>query len=104
MTTYQPTALETPSLGFREAHRSPAAPREKPRGRMSDRCMHRAYTARVTDGRTENLLATTALALAERVVRAGEEATGLSAGAPAALVALSGFLSGQSVNALAHVL
>jgi MarR family transcriptional regulator, negative regulator of the multidrug operon emrRAB len=56
------------------------------------------------EGRTENLLATTALALAERVIDAGEEATGLSAGAPAALVALSGFLSGQSVNALAHVL
>ena len=56
------------------------------------------------DGRTENLLATTALALAERVQNAGEDATGLSAGAPAALVALSGWLSGQSVNSLAQVL
>src|SRR3954449_6058129 len=59
---------------------------------------------RAMDGRTENLLATCSLALAERVIDAGEEATGLSAGAPAALVALSGFLSGRSVNALAHVL
>src|SRR4051812_42473520 len=67
--------------------------------------MHHAYTwGRVTDGRTENLLATCSLALAERVIGAGEEAPGLSAGAPAALVALSGFLSGRSVNALAHVL
>src|SRR3954453_6833931 len=56
------------------------------------------------DGRTENLLATTALALAERVQHAGEDASGLSAGAPAALVALSGWLSGQSVSSLAQVL
>src|SRR4051812_15994298 len=58
----------------------------------------------MADGRTENLLATCALALAERVHNAAEEASGLTAGAPAALVAISGFLHGQSVNALARVL
>jgi MarR family transcriptional repressor of emrRAB len=57
-----------------------------------------------TTGRTENLLATCAVALAERVRDAAEAATGLGAGAPAAVVALSGFLDGQSVNSLALVL
>ena len=55
-------------------------------------------------GRTENLLAACSLALAERVAGAAEEAAGLGAGAPAALVAVSGFLEGQSVTALAQVL
>src|SRR5262245_53660826 len=55
-------------------------------------------------GRTENLLAACSLALAERVRTAGETATGLGAGAPAAVVSVSGFLDGQSVNSLAHVL
>ncbi|HWK26970.1 MAG TPA: MarR family transcriptional regulator [Solirubrobacter sp.] len=55
-------------------------------------------------GRTENLLATCSLALTERVAGAAEQATGLGAGAPAALVAVSGFLGGQSVTALANVL
>src|SRR4051812_6994928 len=58
----------------------------------------------MADGRTENLLASCALALAERVHHAAEEATGLTAGAPAALVAISSYLSGQSVNSLPHVL
>jgi MarR family transcriptional regulator, negative regulator of the multidrug operon emrRAB len=57
-----------------------------------------------TIGRTENLLAASAVALAERVRDAAEEATGLGAGAPAAVVSLSSWLEGQSVNALALVL
>jgi DNA-binding MarR family transcriptional regulator len=56
------------------------------------------------DGRTENLLAACSLALAERVRAASQEAVGLGAGAPAAVVSISGFLDGQSVNSLAQVL
>src|SRR5262245_282193 len=58
----------------------------------------------MSDGRTENLLEAPAPALAERGRSASEHATGLGAGAPAAVVSISGFLDGQSVNSLALVL
>ena len=63
--------------------------------------MQRAYNVRVEPGRLENLLAAAVLAVAERVRAAAEDAVGIGAGGPAALVSISSFLDGQTIGSLA---